>query len=188
MKEQLNFILLNGTSGSGKSTVARLLEKKLKRTAVLEIEDIRCLVSDFKQGELDNLLAWKIIYRMCDEYFKNNVSVLLKQGVSDQNFVNWFLRLAKRHRCVIGFYHLQAPKDVILQRIAERKNAQRNILVKKIAKIDGVKKQKNWSKTNMLKSIEAHEAIHFTNATTIDTSRLKPDEIAAFILADMKID
>lgn len=45
MKKSLNFILLNGAIGSGKSTIADLLEKKLKRTAVIEIEDIRKLVA-----------------------------------------------------------------------------------------------------------------------------------------------
>src|SRR3989344_1080559 len=39
MKKQLHFILLNGAMGSGKSTVAELLGKKLERTAILEIEE-----------------------------------------------------------------------------------------------------------------------------------------------------
>jgi len=97
MKKRMNFILLNGAMGSGKSTVARLLENKLTKTAILEIEDIRRLVT----GSEDNQLAWKVIYRMCDEYFKNGVSVLLKQTVASQDLVNKFLRLAKKYKCNI---------------------------------------------------------------------------------------
>ncbi len=187
MKKPLHFILLNGTLGSGKTTIAGLLEDQLERTAVLEIEDIRRLVSDFKRGEIDNLLAWNVIYRMCDEYLKNGVSIVLKQGMADQNFVNKFILLAKKHRCMIGFYHLQAPKNVILQRIETRKKAPTNVLLKKINALNNVKKQKNWSKTNVLKSIEDHKTVHFTNATVIDTSKMKPSEVAAFILTDMKL-
>ena len=168
MKKSLNFILLNGAIGSGKSTIADILEKKLKRTAILEIEDIRKLVSDFKQGEEDNALAWKIIYRMCDEYFKNGVSVLLKQTVCSQEMVNSFLRLAKKHKCTIGFYHLQAPRNVLLERIKKRQ---------KIRKV---------SKILINRSIEKHEKINYTQATIIDTSEMKPSEVAVFILKGLK--
>src|SRR5215471_18432014 len=122
MKKRVNFILLNGAMGSGKSTVARFLENKLAKTAILEVEDIRRLVT----GSEDNQLAWKVIYRMCDEYFKNGVSVLLKQTVASQDIVNKFLRLAKKYKCKIGFYHLQAPRNELLKRIKERKKS-RNV-------------------------------------------------------------
>jgi len=170
MNKRLNFILLNGAIGSGKSTIANLLEKKLKRTAIIELEDIRQLISDYKQGKKeDNPLAWKIILRMCDEYFKNGVSVLLKQTVCSQEFVNKFLRLAKKHKCIIGFYHLQAPRNELLKRIKKRK------------------KTRIVSNDLIMRNIRKHEKINYTNATIIDTSTMKPSEVAKFILNDLKV-
>ncbi|MDP3795352.1 MAG: AAA family ATPase [bacterium] len=169
MKKRLNFILLNGAIGSGKSTIADILEDKLKRTAVLEIEDIRRLVSDSRKGTYDNALAWKIIYRMCDEYFNNGVSVLLKQTVASQDLSNTFLDLARKCKCTIGFYHLRAPRDELLKRMKNRQ------------------KVRNASETLIKSNIRKHENINYTDAAVIDTSRLKPSEAAQFILDDLEI-
>lgn len=155
--------------GSGKSTVADLLEDKLKRTAMLEIEDVRCLISDFQRGEVDNALVWKVIYRMCDEYFKNGVSVLLEQTVCSEDLANKFLLLAKKHRCIVRFYHLQAPKHELLKRISARK------------------KDRHATKTLIASNIKKHENINYPNATIINTSELEPSEVTKFILNDLKI-
>ena len=149
---------------SGKSTIAELLADKLERTAVLEIEDIRRLVT----GSEDNLLAWKIIYRMCDEYFKNGVSVLLKQTVASQDLVSKFLRLAKKHECLIVFYHLQAPRSVLQKRINNRK------------------KSRAPSKALISSNITKHEQIKYTHAKIIDTTKMKPSEVAKLILNDLE--
>jgi predicted kinase len=165
MKKPLHFILLNGAMGSGKSTVGDVLESKLPRTAILEIEDIRRLMS----SEEDNALAWKVIYRMCEEYFKNGVSVLLKQTVASEDIVSKFLKLAKKHKCAISFYHLQAPSNILSKRINKRK------------------KSKNVSETLIASNIKKHENIKYTNATIIDTSKVKPWEISKLILNDLNI-
>lgn len=84
MKKRLNFILLNGAMGTGKTTIAKLLERKLDQTAILEIEDIRRLVT----GKENNSLAWSVIYRMCDEYFNDankEVEFLIDQKLLDEN-------------------------------------------------------------------------------------------------------
>ena len=169
MEKRVNFILLNGAIGSGKSTIVDILKTKLKRTAILEIEDIRQLISDYKQGKKeDNSLSWKIIYRMCDEYFKNGVSVLLKQTVCSQEIVNKFLRLATKSKCNIYFYHLQAPRSELLKRISKRKKARK------------------VSKALVITNIKKHEQIHYANATIIDTTKMKSSEVAIFILNDLK--
>ncbi len=161
MKRRLNFILLNGPIGSGKSTIGNLLAKKLQRTAILEIEDIRRLIP----GKEDNQLAWKIIHRMCDEYFKNGISVLLKQSVASHDIVNMFLRLARKYKCRIRFYHLQAPGEILLKRIDKRKML-------------------NISKALVSNNIRKHKKISYPNAAIIDTSRMKPRDATKLILSD----
>ena len=164
MQDPPTFVLINGPMGSGKSTIARLLGKKLKRTAIIAIEDVRRLV--LKE---DNGLAWKVIYRMCDEYFRNHVSVLLQQTVASQEIVNQFLRLAKRRRCIIRFYHLQAPREVLLERISKRESA------------------KSVSQTQALKNIKKQERIKFADARVINTATSKPAEVAQLVFNDLKV-
>ena len=154
--------------GTGKSTIAALLEKKLERTAVLEIEDVRELISDFQRGKVDNALAWNVIYRMCDEYFKNGVSVLLEQTVCSPDMVNKYLLLAKKHGCTVRFYHLRAPKQKLLKRINARK------------------KDRHASKALTISNIEKHEKINYIGATVIDTEKMKPTEVVKLILKDLK--
>lgn len=163
MQDRLNFILFNGPMGSGKSTLARLLEKKLKRTAIIAIEDVRRLVL-----REDNQLAWDVIYRMCDEYFKNHVSVLLQQTVASRAMANRFLRLAKKHGCTVRFYHLQAPRPVLLERIARRESAKR------------------VAKAQILRNLKRQERVRFPSATIINTAETKPSEVVRIVLNDLK--
>jgi len=151
--------------GSGKSTVARLLANQLEKTAILEIEDVRRLVT----GKEDNALAWKVIYKMCDTYLKNEVSVLLKQSAASQDLVNRFLRLAKKHGCTIAFYHLQAPGNVLLKRIGRRKKAG------------------HASRDLIASNLRKHQEINYRNATVVDTSRISPNKVADLILGDLQI-
>jgi len=163
MKKRLNFILLNGAMASGKSTIANLLQNKLDRTAILEIEDVRRLVT----GADDNALAWKVIYGMCDEYLKNGVNVLLKQTVASADIVNKFLRLAKRHDCHILFYHFQAQRDELLKRIKQRR------------------KNKKVPRTLIMSNIQKHEHINYRTATPINTQNMTANEVAQLILRNL---
>jgi predicted kinase len=161
--KRAHFIVFNGAMGSGKSTVAALLATKLEKTAILEIEDVRRLVT----GRLDYPLAWKVIYRMCDEYLKNGVSVLLKQTAASEDLVARFARLAKKHRCVIGVYHFQAPKLVLLKRIRQRA------------------KEGKASKALIARNISKHEKIKYKSAKVVDTSKMGPNEVAGLVLNDL---
>lgn len=150
--------------GAGKSTAASLLKKKLERTAVLQIEDIRQLVS----GSEDNLLAWKIIFRMCDEYFKNGVSIVLEQSMASHEIVDRFLQLAKKHRCKISFYHFTAPRTELLKRINARKTS------------------KGIPKSLIESNHRKHEQISYAQARILDTSTINAAQVAKLILRDLK--
>jgi predicted kinase len=146
--------------GVGKSTVSNILRKKLPKTAIIKIEDIRSLVT----GPEDNTLAWEVIYKMCDEYFKNGVNVLVEQTVASTNIVNKFLKLAKRYKCNICFYHFMAPKEELVKRIKNRQSKSR------IAK-------------NLIASnYEKHQLINYPSATIIDTSTMSPAQISKLVL------
>ena len=153
--------------GSGKSTIAKILQSKLKRTAMLSIEDVRELLSDYKPSSEDHLLAWKIIYRMCDEYFRNGINVLLEQTVCSEEIVSKFLRLAKKHKCTIGFYHVLAPKRILLERINSRV------------------KDRKATKALIVSNIKKHEVTRYPGATVFDTSTMSAAQAVQIILRDL---
>lgn len=119
-------------------------------------------------GNEDNALAWKVIFRMCDEYFKNGVNVLLKQTVASQDMVNQFLDLAKKYKCSIVFYHFRAPKNILLKRINKRK-------------------KRKVTKLLIMKNIGRHEVISYDGAKIINTLKMTPNEVIKLILNDLKI-
>jgi len=172
MEKRLNFILINGPMGSGKSTIAKLLKGKLKRTAVFGGDEIKWFVSDFKRSKKDNLISKKVVYRMCDEYLKNDIDVLLAQGFYSVDNADELLRLAKKHKCNSRFYHLTAPRKVLLDRLSKRKQAR-----------DATKP---IPRTRIIRNLRNHEKISYSNATIIDTSEMQPSEVVEFILKDIK--
>ncbi len=148
--------------GSGKSTIAKLLRKRLSNTAIIEIEDIRVLLT-----EEDNGLAWKIIYRMCDEYFKNGVSVLLNQTVASEELAEKFIKLAKRYKCNIGFYHLKASGTELRKRISLRS------------------KFRTATKNLINSNISKHSLIKYPNAIEIDTSKTTPIQALKIVMNNL---
>ena len=129
---------------------------------------MRELLSDFKHSSEDHALAWKIIYRMCDGYFKNGISVQLEQTVASKDIVNRFLRLAKRHNCIIGFYHVRAPRHILLERVHSRV------------------KDRKATKTLIMSNIKKHEAILYPAAIILVTSSIRTEQAVKIILKGLQ--
>ena len=74
-------IIIDGPIGSGKTTVSELLHKKLRKTALISLDKIKRLVSDYKPMHKYHQLASEVGKAMVKEYLKNeldsNESVLL---------------------------------------------------------------------------------------------------------------
>jgi len=158
--------------GSGKSTIAKLLKAKLKRTVLIGGDEIKWFLSDFKRSKKDNEIIHKVVLRMCDEYLKNGINILLVQNFYSKERVNEFLKIAKKYKCNKKFYLLNAPRKVLLERIDKRPMAK------------GANKP--IPKTRILKNLRNHDKIGCSNTTIIDTSIMKPREVAKFILKDLK--
>ncbi len=122
-----NFILiLDGPMGSGKSTVGDLVHKKLKRTALLSMDRIKWFISDFKRSKKDNAITNAVLFKMYEEYLKQGIDLIVTQGFWKQKgspFVapSDFAALAKKYKVRFYFYQLDAPKEVLLGRIKNRK-------------------------------------------------------------------
>ena len=163
------FIIIDGPMGSGKSTVAEMLHPKMKKMAYVGVDRIKWFVSDFRRTKKDNAIARKVLIAMCDAYLKNGVGILMAHGFREYATMKPFLQLAKRRHARLFQYRLEAPRHVLLDRIAKRPKAKLAI-----------------AKSRILRNLRAHAKFQYRGATLIDTSSMTPHQVADFILKDLR--
>lgn len=171
---QQKIILIDGPTGSGKTTTASLLYKKLKHTAFLGRDCIKWLVSDFSRlRRQDIMIADKIILAMCEEYLQFGKSIVVEQCFRRKNVVNPYLELSKKKKIFLLAYELTAPKEVLLHRIKHRPYM-----------CPGKKNLPLW---RIQKQISAYPHKNFTSARLkFDTSKLSVHQIVSRIIKDIK--
>lgn len=117
-------VILDGPMGSGKSTVGQLLAEKLKRTALVHEDRIKWFISDFRRSKRDNAIVRAVLIKMCKEYLKHDISLIIPQGFMEKRRpIAPFLAMARKEKCRILVYHLDAPKSILLERIKNRKKS-----------------------------------------------------------------
>lgn len=165
-------IIIDGPMGSGKTTIANLLNMKLKRTAHLSIDRIKFFVSDFKRGTEDNAITSAVLLKMIDEYINQGVNVLIAQGVYKKEYLLPYLKIAKKNKLNVFLYQLEAPKKVLLERISSRP-------IPSDAKTP-------VSKARILKNLKLWEENRQTFEKVFDTNLFSSETIIKLILRDIK--
>jgi predicted kinase len=165
-------IIIDGPMGSGKTTIATLLNKKLKRTAHVGIDRIKFFVSDFKRDHDDNQMTLSVLLKMIDEYIKNGINILIAQGLYKKEHLDPYVKIAKKKNLRLFMYQLDAPNDVLLERIIKRpKPAEART---KVSKINIMNNLKGWSENR-----QKFEKV-------FDTSKISEEKIVKEILKDIK--
>jgi len=157
--------------GSGKTTIGRLLHKKLKRTAILSTDAIKFFISDFKRGERDNAISAAVLMQMCKEYIKHDINILLPQGFWKKGYVQPYIKLAKENNLKLLICQLEAPRDILLERIALRPKPT-------LAKTP-------VPKSRVLRNLQTWEENRYEIGKKFDTSKLSPEKIVRLILNDL---
>lgn len=171
--EKQNLILIDGPIGSGKSTVAKLLHLKLKRTALLSLDRIKWLVSDYRPVHKDLQLASNIGKVMAKEYLRNNISVIVEKAFTRKEFLDEFARIGKNKKVKLFIYQIQAPLSVAIKRVAKRP----------IPK-DG--RGKPLSRARVVRNHKHYELYRYKKATVFDSVALSPETITRRILRDVR--
>ncbi len=159
--------------GAGKTTVAKLLHQKFKRAALLGIDRIKWIVSDFSRSFEDNSMTADVVLAMCKEYLKHGLNIILDQGFMRKEFLNPYLRLAKKEKIPLLIYQLEAPYNILLERLKIR------------PKPEAAKRK--VSKTKTLKNIETYFENKYPKAQIIDSGALTPKQIADKIAKDIAL-
>jgi len=164
--------IIEGPMGSGKSTIGALVHKKLKRAALLSTDRIKWFISDFERGKRDNKITAKVMYAMVEEYLNQGISVLIAQGFWRKEYVDPYIKLAKEKNIDLFMYELEAPREVLLDRIQKR------------GKVDEARLP--VPKERILKNLDTWRQNRYGIEKVFDTSKQDPEEVARYILKELK--
>ena len=170
-----NFIIIfNGPPGAGKSTIALNIWKKTPRTAIISLDEIKWLISDYKTDKFDLSLANKVGNAMAEQYLKNKINVVVEKAFCEYKYVEPFAKLGKKFKSKILIYNLEAPLCIIKKRATKRPktNIKHNKPPLKISKI--------------LRLYNYYNKGKFPVTRTFDTSKLSQRKIISQIMKDIK--
>ena len=129
MKKQF-LLILDGMTGAGKTSVARLLADDMPRTAVIGMDKVKRFISDFERGVRDNRIAKEITFEMAKKYLDNNISVIIEQSFKSESEIKEYEKLAKKYAVSLYKFQLFATPKIAFQRVLSRQESS-NIKVPK---------------------------------------------------------
>ncbi len=164
------FVIIDGPMGSGKTTVTKLLQDKLPRTAFLGTDKIKWFLSGFdRTSSADKEVSRAVTLGMCKEYLSRGFNVVLDQGFREKAWAMPFLKLAKKEGVRLMVYRLDASDEVLLERVAARPKPEHV--------------QAKASRVYAVGNIQSHRDQGYSGPEVIhvDTAKLAPEKIARFI-------
>jgi predicted kinase len=168
---QQSLIIIDGPMGSGKTTIGKLLHKKLPRTALLSMDAIKWFISDFERGERDNTITSHVLMQMCQEYVKHDISILIAQGFWKKEYLKPYISLAKENNLRLFIYQLEAPVDILLDRIKKRPKpelAKANVPIEKV-----------------MRNLQTWQDHRYKTEKIFNTHSLSPRKIVQLIMKDL---
>ena len=161
--------------GSGKSTVAKLLQKRIKeRTALISLDNLKRIVSEYKMDSHLHLdLASKSGAAMVNLYLKEGLSVIVEKAFTIEKYLKSFLKLIKE-KPKIFIYQIEVPFEIGFQRVKERE------------KLKEKRIPKNKLKEKVTRIYEHFDKFRYNKAKVFDSSKLTPRQIVNRILKEIK--
>lgn len=161
------FLIINGPSCGGKSSVAEAIQSKVKSSFNARQDKIKWLISDYESEKYTEVLQ-EMMYKMIDTALGHKLSVV-KEGLHEG--AEKFKQLAEKHNIPIFFANVTAPEEILKLRFQERIEAK-----KQGAKIGNVSHERFEKLKQQYEDSKVNTPLEF------DSSKQSPEEIADEIL------
>lgn len=112
-------LLLDGMTGSGKTTISKKMAEKIPRLATIGLDKVKLFISDFERGYRDNCIGRDIIIAMTKIYLTNNISVVIDQPIRS-NEISVYENIAREYSVPIYKIQMFANPEIAFKRIIER--------------------------------------------------------------------
>ena len=162
-------IIIDGPMGAGKTTVAKLLHERLKRTALLGLDRIKWFISDFKRIPEDNEIVRNVVAAMTKEYLRQGISVIIEQGMRKDS-IEKLKKMARQNGATCLVYQLEAPKRLLLERVHER------------PRLPG---KPRISNARIERNYKFHQENKYAKAIVFDAEKMTAKQIANRIMKDL---
>ena len=172
MDKQDRFLLIiDGPMGGGKSTVADLLKTKLDSVLFTGIDRLKWSISGFDRSSEGNRLVARLVESLARTALTDGMSVCVEQGFMKAEYMFPFINLAKEIGVRLFVYQIEAPRDILIERLKPRKTP--------------VDAKSPVSMEKIEKNLDNYFNNKYSQAKVIDSGKYSPDEISQFILKDI---
>ena len=115
-KQEQFFLVLDGPSCGGKSSVADVIQSRLPGVFNARLDKIKWLISDYASKRYDTVLE-EMMFAMTEATLKHDLSVVWE---GSGRLLRSLKQLAAKQNVPIVFANISAPKDVLHSRFQER--------------------------------------------------------------------
>lgn len=162
----MKLIIINGPSGVGKSTVAKMLHATMPKSFLLDIDALRRHMNGYREfADESRALSYAIGHGIVRTCLERGHDVILDRLMLTSDVIEPFRSIANELGAEVYEFILWAPKDACFARAGERQNAW-----SKNGLLTPEKCMLFWDKMNVFKQ-------ECTTATIVDVDGLTPEEV-----------
>jgi predicted kinase len=164
----MKLIILNGPPGVGKSTIAVRLHQELPSSVLIDVDELRRSIPDYKERRQESLLlAYEKTAEAIGDLLKRGQSVIIDKSISQSDTLDSLIEVGKRYDAEIYEFLLFADKSTVQARADERGYRPGSLLTRE-------RVGEQWDKADMLRK-ERPEAI------VIDTAHASVEDVLSTI-------
>lgn len=164
-------IIIDGTMGAGKTTVSKLLHKRLKYSALISLDKIKHIISGVKPDDSPHLqLASEIGAVMVKEYLKRSKVVIVEKAFTMEKYLKGFVKMVNPKKIPVLVYQLDAPFELRVKRVKERPLEFSN---------------RRPTMEKLRRNCHRFANFRYKQAKMFDSSKITPQRIVNHILKDL---
>lgn len=166
-------LLIDGPMGGGKSTVADLLKDKLENVLFTGLDRLKWSVSGFDRSPGQNKIVADLVLSITKTALEDGISVCVEQGFMRAEYMTPFVQLGKAMNAQVLIYQIEAPRDILKERLSARKTP--------------IEARSPVSMEKIEKNLDTYFNNKYSQAKVIDSQRYGPEQIADIILRDLPV-